>query len=99
MARGNSLADGYPTILYFSSPTCGPCERVKRLLEKVNLSFGNKIHIEEINISEHPEKAHEYKVFSIPTLIIGDRRMSASIEKEDVVDAVLQAFLSSVMME
>jgi thioredoxin 1 len=93
------LADGYPTILYFSSPTCGPCVRVKKLLEMVNLSFGNKITITEINILEQPEKAHAYKVFSIPTLIIGDRRMSVSIEKDEVVDAILQAFLSSVTMD
>lgn len=93
------MAEGYPTILYFSSPTCGPCVRVKKLLEVVNLSFGNKITIEEINIIERPDKAHEYKVFSIPTLIIGDRRMSMSIEKDEVVDALLQAFLSSVKMD
>ncbi len=93
------MADGYPTIVYFSSPTCGPCVRVKKLLDMVNLSFGNKITIEEINILERPEKAQEFKVYSIPTLIIGDRRMSVSIEKEEVVDAVLQAFLSSVAMD
>ncbi len=93
------MAIGYPTILYFSSPTCGPCVRVKQLLEVVNLSFGNKITIEEVNILEHPERAQEFKVFSIPTLIIGDRRMSVSIEKDEIVDAVLQAFLSSVKMD
>ncbi len=93
------MADGYPTILYFSSPTCGPCVRVKKLLDTVNLSFGNKITVEEINIMEHPEKAKENKIFSIPTLIIGERRLSVSIEKDEVVDAVLQAFLSSVQME
>jgi hypothetical protein len=73
--------------------------RVKRLLEMVNLSFGNKITIDEINILEHPEKASEYKVYSIPTLIIGTRYLSVSIEKDEIVDAVLQAFLSSVTME
>ncbi len=93
------MADGYPTILYFSSPTCGPCVRVKKLLEMVNLSFGNKITIEEINILERPEKAQAEGIFSIPTLIIGDRRLSVSIEKDEVVDAVLQAFLSSVKMD
>ncbi|OLS15671.1 MAG: hypothetical protein RBG13Loki_0706 [Promethearchaeota archaeon CR_4] len=93
------MADGYPKILYFSSPTCGPCEKIKKLLEVVNFSFGNKIVIEEIDILECPEKAQKYKVFSIPTLIIGDRRMSASIEKDELVDAVLQAFFSSVVMD
>ncbi len=93
------MADGYPTILYFSSPACGPCVRVAKLLEMVNLSFGNKINVEEINILERPDKADEFQVFSIPTLIIGDRRMSVSIEKDEIVDAVLQAFLSSVRMD
>ncbi len=73
--------------------------RVKKLLEVVNLSFGNKITIEEINILEHPEKAKASNVYSIPTLIIGGRRLSASIEKDEVVDAVLQAFLSLVTMD
>ena len=65
----------------------------------VNLSFGNKINIQEIDILEHPEKAQEYKIFSIPTLIIGERRMSVSIEKDEVIDAILQSFLSSVKVD
>jgi len=73
--------------------------RVKKLLEMVNLSFGNKINIQEIDILEHPEKAQEYKIFSIPTLIIGERRMSVSIEKDEVIDAILQSFLSSVKVD
>jgi hypothetical protein len=70
------------------------------MLDNVNISmFGNKLTIEEINILEQPEKAEEYKIHSMPTVIIGDRRMSASIEQDDIVDAILQAFLSSVKID
>jgi len=94
------LTDGYPSILYFSSPLCGPCHRIRQMLDTVNVSmFGNKLVIDEINILEHPEKAEEYQIHSMPTVIIGDRRMSASIEQEEIVDAILQAFLSSVRVE
>ncbi|MHA1301707.1 MAG: thioredoxin family protein [Candidatus Helarchaeota archaeon] len=89
----------YPEILFFTSIYCSPCKGVERLINKINLSmFGNKLIIQKIDISkaENLEISKKYNVFSVPTLIIGSKRLSVNIDEEDLVDAILQAFLSSV---
>ena len=89
----------YPIIYYFSSPYCGPCKHVEQMLNEVNLSlFGNKLHIRKVNIVKESEIAKKYDVISVPTVIIGDMRLSVVIDKNELTDAILQGFLSSVSM-
>lgn len=51
-------------LLKFSSEFCGPCKAVSILLKKYDFS------IREIDVVEDYESALEYKVSSIPTLIV-----------------------------
>ncbi|MHA1821333.1 MAG: thioredoxin family protein [Promethearchaeota archaeon] len=93
----------YPKILFFSSKYCAPCKVVEKILERVNLSlFGNKLNIDKIDIDaskENLELSKKYNVMSVPTIIINDKRLSGSIEQDDLVDAILQGFLSSVSLD
>ena len=93
----------YPKILFFSSKYCAPCKTVEKILDRVNLSlFGNKLNIEKIDIDaskENLDYSKKYNVMSVPTIIINDKRISGSIEQDDLVDAILQGFLSSVSLE
>lgn len=89
----------YPEILFFTSIYCAPCKGVEQILKKVNLSmFGNKLNIKKIDISiaENLEITRQKNVLSVPTIIIGDRKLSSNIDEQDLVDAILQGFLSSV---
>ena len=90
----------YPIIYYFSSPYCGPCHAVEKMLNDVNLSlFGNKLRIRKNNIMKESKIAQNFNVISVPTIICGDIRLSVVIEKRDLTDAILQGFLSSVSFE
>lgn len=93
----------YPEILFFTSKYCAPCETVKKLLNKVNLSlFGNKLNIKHVDISgsaENIELSKKHNVLSVPTIIVGDKRLSSSIDENDITDAILQGFLSSIHLE
>ena len=87
----------YPIIYYFSSPYCGPCKPVEQMLNEINISlFGNKLRIRKVNIVKESELAQEYDVLSVPTIICGDVRLSVVIDKNELTDAILQGFLSSV---
>lgn len=89
----------YPIIYYFSSPYCGPCKTVEKMLNEVNLSlFGNKLRVRKVNIVKESEMAKEFDVISVPTIIVGDMRLSVVIDKNELTDAILQGFLSSVSM-
>lgn len=70
------------------------------MLEEINISlFGNKLRIKKINIASDIEIARKFNVISVPTLIIGNTRLSVIIDKNEMTDAILQGFLSSVSFD
>ncbi len=76
-----------------------PCKPVEEKLKNINISmFGKKLRIEKININikENRELIKEYKITSVPTLIIGGKKLMINIQEEDIIDAILQAFISSI---
>ena len=92
--------DGYPKILFFSSEHCAPCVPVEKKLKDVNLRmFGKRLFIEKIDIEKNSKLTKEYKITSVPTIIIGDKRLSISIQEEDIIDAILQGLISSVKLD
>ncbi len=95
----DDINQGYPRILFFSSNHCAPCKPVEEMLKKINISlFGKKLRIEKISIEleDNRKLTQEYRITSVPTLIIADRRLSVNIQEEEIIDAVLYAFISSV---
>ena len=59
--------------------------------------FGKKLYIEKIDVEKNYHLTQEYKITSLPTIIVADRRLSAAgIQEEDIIDAILYGFISSV---
>lgn len=57
-------------MLYFSAPTCNVCQALKpKLVEAITSEFPIFV-IESIDISETPEIASHFTVFTIPTVLI-----------------------------
>ncbi len=89
----------YPKILFFSSNHCAPCKPVEEMLKKINISmFGKKLNIERIDIEKNHKATQEYKVTALPTIIIADKRLSVNIQEEEIIDAILYGFISSVKL-
>ncbi|MBY9013884.1 MAG: thioredoxin family protein [Candidatus Lokiarchaeota archaeon] len=83
--------------MFFSSSHCGPCLPIEEMLKRINISmFGKKLYIEKIDVEKHYQLTKEYKVTSLPTIIIADRILSNVISEEDIIDAILYGFISSV---
>ncbi|TXT62077.1 MAG: Thioredoxin [Promethearchaeota archaeon] len=75
-----------------------PCKPVEEKLKRINISmFGKKLKIEKINIdiAENRGILKEYKITSVPTLVIGGKKLMVNIQEEDIIDAILQAFIES----
>jgi glutaredoxin len=69
------------------------------MLDEVNLSlFGNRLRIQKIDISKDVETAKNHNVLSVPTIIIGGTRLSVVFDKNELTDAILQGFISSLSM-
>ena len=91
----------YPRILFFSSTHCAPCKPVEEMLKKINISmFGKKLHIEKIDIEAgtNREIIQKHRITAIPTIIVADKKLTANIFEEDIIDAILYGFISSVKL-
>ena len=90
----------YPVIQFYSSKYCAPCKPVERMLERINLSlFGNQLKIRKIDISEEMELAKKNNVLSVPTIIIGNNKLTHILDEQDIVDAILKGLLSTVTLD
>lgn len=87
----------HPKILFFTHDKCAPCEPVKELLKSINIRmFGKKLNIEKIDIFSNEELTRKHKVTTVPTLIIGNEILTVGICEEEVIDAILKAYITAV---
>ena len=92
--------DSYPKILFFSSTHCAPCKPVEEMLKRINISmFGKKLYIQKIDVEKNYNLTKQYNIVSLPTIIIANRRLSLNIQQEDIIDAILYGFISSVKID
>ncbi|OBH46485.1 thiol reductase thioredoxin [Mycobacterium intracellulare] len=65
------LSRSGPTVVHFSAPWCGPCDRVRRVVTQVCDDLDDVTHV-EIDLDANPETARRYSVLSLPTTLIFD---------------------------
>ncbi|MEZ0350126.1 thioredoxin family protein [Mycobacterium sp. pR1184] len=65
------LSSTGPTVVHFSAPWCGPCDRVRRVVGQVCDNMGDVAHV-EVDIDANPAAARRFSVLSLPTTLIFD---------------------------
>lgn len=92
----------YPEIQFYTSKFCAPCRPVENMLGRINVSlFGNQLIIKKIDISQEEgiNLANKNNILSVPSIIVGTKRLTHIMDEQDIVDAILQGLISSVSLE
>ena len=56
-------------LLDFWAPWCGPCQMVLPIVEEI-AEERTDIKVGKVNVDENPELAKQFRVMSIPTLVV-----------------------------
>jgi len=64
------LASGQPVLVDFWAEWCGPCKMIAPVLDELAVEFAGKAKIAKCNVDDAGELAVQYRVTSIPALIM-----------------------------
>jgi len=64
------LSSDKPVLVDFWATWCGPCKMVAPVLEEIAGEHADKITVAKVDIDANPAIARDYKIMSIPTMIL-----------------------------
>lgn len=86
------LQSSTTVLLDFYADWCGPCKALAPILEEV-AAEQRGFKILKVNIDEQPELTRQYRIMSVPTLIVikdgkTEKRTSGVLSKDQIFDLV-----------
>lgn len=86
-----ALGEGKLMLVDFWADWCGPCQMLGPVMENLAAQYEGKALVAKVNVDEEPELARQYRIMSIPTLMVfrsGElvRRETGGRSKEEIIE-------------
>lgn len=83
-----------PVLVDFWAAWCHPCQMIAPTLEEIAEKH-DSIRIAKLNVDENPDLASDYKVMSIPTMIVFNegkeaKRLVGALPKQRIMEELKQ---------
>lgn len=86
-ARAKLAHSRLPMLLVFSSPTCAPCKLQQiPIVDKLMPEWQDKIDALIVDVTQQPDIATQYGVWSLPTTIVVDASQNVIAINHGVAD-------------
>ena len=59
-----------PVLIDFWASWCGPCRALAPVIDQISQEMADRLAVYKCNVDEEPELATQFKIVSIPTLIL-----------------------------
>ena len=59
-----------PVLVDFFATWCGPCRMVAPIIDEIGAEKAGEVAVYKVDIDATPELANQYRVSSVPTLIV-----------------------------
>jgi thioredoxin 1 len=92
----DEIASGV-TLVDFWAEWCGPCQMMLPILEELSAKMEFKAKIAKVNVDENPSLAAQFRVMSIPTLLVmkdGEVvEQLVGVQQADALETTLSKYL------
>ena len=93
--KSEVLESSIPVLVDFAASWCGPCRMMGPVLEQLSAEYEGKVKIVKVDIDESMDLAQEYRIMSVPNMVI----FQNGIPVDGVVGAVPPAYLKEKLDE
>ena len=83
------LQSDSPVLIDFWAEWCGPCRMVSPIIDEIAQEKGGSLKVVKLNVDDNPDVTRQYRVMSIPTLLV----IADGVEKRRLVGARSKAQL------
>ena len=91
------LATGYPAVIVFETPGCGPCQVLRPLLDELAHEYEGRVLVARVTDSSQGWLAARYHLSFVPTLLFWRGRREVGRIKGSPSRAALRAHLDFLL--